>query len=151
MPAPPFIVRPVNWIATRDRLRALRRIVFIEEQHVPEELEWDDADAHAYHVLALSEAGEPIGTGRLKLDGQIGRMAVLREWRRRGVGAAILKTLVELGRKEGCPMVRLHAQTHALGFYAKYGFTAVGEEFDEAGIPHRMMELKLGPEPRIRE
>ena len=147
MPAPPFVVRPVNWIATRDKLRALRRAVFIEEQRVPEELEWDDEDERAYHVLAMSEEGESIGTGRLKLDGQIGRMAVARNWRRRGVGAAILQALVELARKEGCTTVRLHAQTHAIGFYAKYGFTAFGEEFDEAGIPHRMMELRLEPEP----
>ena len=147
MPAPPFVVRPVNWNATRDKLRALRRAVFIEEQRVPEELEWDDADEHAYHVLAVSEEGEPIGTGRLKLDGHIGRMAVARKWRRRGVGAAILQFLLELARKEGCMVVRLHAQTHAIPFYAKYGFETVGEEFDEAGIPHRMMELKLKPEP----
>lgn len=146
MPAPPFVVRPVNWNATRDKLRALRRAVFIEEQRVPEELEWDDADARAYHVLAISEAGEPIGTGRLKLDGQIGRMAVARKWRRRGVGAAILRCLLDLARKEGCTVVRLHAQTHAIPFYAKYGFEAVGEEFDEAGIAHRAMELALKPE-----
>ena len=147
MPTPPFVVRPVNWNATRDKLRALRRAVFIEEQRVPEELEWDDADERAYHVLAMSEAGEPIGTGRLKLDGQIGRMAVARKWRRRGVGAAILQSLLDLARKEGCTMVRLHAQTHAIPLYEKYGFEIVGEEFDEAGIPHRMMELKLTPEP----
>mgnify|MGYP006184583981 CR=1 FL=1 len=96
MHAPPFVVRSVNWNASRDKLRALRRTVFIEEQHVPEELEWDDADERAYHVLAVSEAGEPIGTGRLKPDGQIGRMAVVRKWRRRGVGAAILQVLLDL-------------------------------------------------------
>ena len=147
MPALPFAVRPVNWIATRDKLRALRYAIFVEEQRVPEELEWDDADERSYHVLATSEEGEAIGTGRLKLDGQIGRMAVARDWRRRGVGAAILQALLDLARKEGCTMVRLHAQTHALAFYAKYGFTAVGEEFDEAGIAHRMMEIRLAPEP----
>jgi len=149
MAAPPFVVRPVNWIATREKLRALRRAVFIEEQRVPEELEWDDADERCYHVLATSEEGQPIGTGRLKLDGQIGRMAVARDWRGRGVGGAILESLLALARKEGCTTVRLHAQTHAIGFYAKYGFTAFGEEFDEAGIPHRMMELRLEPEPPV--
>ena len=93
----------------------------------------------------MSEAGEPIGTGRLKLDGQIGRMAVARGWRQRGVGAAILQALLELARKEECTTVRLHAQTHAIPFYAKYGFQTVGEEFDEAGIPHCTMELELKP------
>ena len=90
---PPFVVRPVNWHASRDKLRAIRHAVFVEEQRVPEALEWDDADERAYHVLATSSEGEAIGTGRLKLDGQIGRMAVQREWRRRGVGTAILKVL----------------------------------------------------------
>src|SRR5688572_22687696 len=151
MPAPPFVVRPVNWIATRERLRAVRRAVFIEEQRVPEELEWDDADERSYHVLATSADGEAIGTGRLKLDGQIGRMAVAREWRRRGVGTAILQTLVGLARKEGCTVLHLHAQTHAIPFYARYGFATVGGEFDEAGIPHRMMELKLEPAPATNE
>ena len=141
----PFIVRAVNWTASRDKLRAVRRAVFIEEQHVPEELEWDDGDERAYHVLATSTEGDAIGTGRLKLDGQIGRMAVARDWRRRGVGAAILQSLIELARKEGCSVVRLHAQTHALDFYARQGFIAVGGEFEEAGIPHCAMELRLEP------
>ena len=146
MPATPFTVRPVNWNASRELLRGIRRSVFIEEQRVPEELEWDDADERAYHVLAMDEEGHPIGTGRLKLDCCIGRMAVLKGWRRRGVGAAILLSLLELARKEGCNVARLHAQTHAIDFYAKHGFSPVGAEFDEAGIPHREMELRLTPE-----
>ncbi len=149
MPAQPFAVRPVNWNASRDQLRAVRHAVFVEEQHVPEDLEWDEADERAYHVLASDEEGVAIGTGRLRLDGQIGRMAVAREWRGRGVGGAILAALLELARKEGCTVVRLHAQTHALAFYKKYGFTAVGDAFDEAGIPHRAMELRLEPELEI--
>ena len=142
----PFIVRPVNWSASRDQLRAVRRAVFVEEQRVPEALEWDDGDERAYHVLAITPEGEPIGTGRLKLDGQIGRMAVVKDWRGRGVGAVILRSLVELARKDGCSMVRLNAQTHALDFYAREGFAAVGGVFEEAGIPHRAMELTLTPE-----
>jgi predicted GNAT family N-acyltransferase len=145
MPSSLFVVRPVNWIASREKLRAVRRAVFIEEQNVPEELEWDEADERAYHVLATSAEGDAIGTGRLKLDGQIGRMAVAREWRGRGVGAAILQALLELARKEGCSAVRLHAQNHAVRFYAKFGFAPVGGEFEEAGIRHRAMELKLEP------
>ncbi|HZN23515.1 MAG TPA: GNAT family N-acetyltransferase [Burkholderiales bacterium] len=141
-----FVVRPVNWNARREDLRALRRTVFIEEQNVPEELEWDEVDERAYHVLAMSGDGDPIGTGRLSLDCQIGRMAVARDWRGRGVGAAILRTLLAFAVKEGCRVVRLHAQTHALGFYERYGFEAVSDEFQEAGIPHRAMELRLAPE-----
>lgn len=146
MVEPAFVVRPVNWNASREKLRGVRQAVFVQEQRVPEALEWDDADERSYHVLATSAAGEAIGTGRLKLDGQIGRMAVMREWRRRGVGTAILNALLALAEKQGCRVVRLHAQTHAIPFYAKQGFVAAGGEFDEAGIPHRVMELRLSPE-----
>jgi len=151
MVATTFVVRPVNWTARRADLRAIRRAVFIEEQRVPEELEWDDADERAYHVLATDDDGAAIGTGRLSLDCQIGRMAVAREWRGRGVGTAILRTLIDFAMKEGCRVVRLHAQTHALAFYQRYGFEAVSDEFDEAGIPHRAMELRLAPEPDPEE
>ena len=143
MTAPSFAVRPVNWHASRNKLHAVRRAVFIEEQKVPEDLEWDEADEHAYHVLATSDDGNPIGTGRLKQGCQIGRMAVLKAWRGRGVGAAILQALIALAQKEGCAQVQLNAQTHALAFYGRYGFTATGEEFAEAGIAHRRMLLTL--------
>ena len=148
MPAEPsFIIRPVNFDASRAALHAIRRTVFIEEQHVPEELEWDDVDQGCYHVLALSSDGSPIGTGRLVPDGHIGRMAVLKSWRGKGVGRAILETLLLYARKEGLDTVKLHAQTQAVGFYEKRGFNVIGEEFMEAGIPHRMMTIKLDSPP----
>ena len=143
MSTPTYTVRPVNWNASRESLRAVRLTVFVKEQQVPEDLEWDDEDEHAYHVLATAVDGKPIGTGRLKLDCHIGRMAVLKSWRGRGVGSAILSLLVDFARREGCSQVRLNAQTHALAFYARFGFVAVGDEFDEAGIPHRAMTLDL--------
>jgi predicted GNAT family N-acyltransferase len=133
----------VNWLATRDKLAAVRRTVFVFEQNVPEELEWDQDDERAYHVLASTEDGTPIGTGRLVLQCRIGRMAVLQKWRRRGVGSAILRALLVLAEKEGCVVVRLHAQTHAIPFYERHGFRPYGQEFQEAGIPHRNMELKI--------
>ena len=146
-----FVVRPVNWNASCEALRALRRAVFIEEQHVPEELEWDEIDERAYHVLATTRDGSAVGTGRLSLDCQIGRMAVAREWRRKGVGSAVLKTLLDFALKEGCRVVRLHAQMHAIGFYERFGFESVGVAFEEAGIPHRAMELRLRPEELPRD
>lgn len=82
-----------------------------------------------------------MGTGRLLPDGHIGRMAVLREWRGKGVGALLLRALVELARSRGHTSVRLNAQTQALGFYRRYGFEAVGAQFMEAGIPHLAMRL----------
>ncbi len=143
MITPAFEVRPVNWLDQREKLCAVRRIVFIEEQNVPAELEWDGADEHASHVLAISDDGEAIGTARLKSDCRIGRMAVLKPWRRRGVGGSMLAALLDIAIRQGCPRVHLHAQTHALAFYARYGFIAVGDEFEEAGIAHRAMELNF--------
>jgi predicted GNAT family N-acyltransferase len=139
MSRPSFVVKPVNWHANRETLQEIRRAVFIEEQKVPEDLEWDDADEQAYHVLACTADSVPIGTGRLLPDCRIGRMAVLKEWRGVGAGSAILTALLRLAEKDGCGMVELHAQTHAIPFYEKHGFAAVGNEFLEAGIPHRRM------------
>ncbi len=117
--------------------------MFIEEQRVPESLEWDEFDAVSLHLLAETEAGMVIATGRLLPDGHIGRMAVLPEWRRRGVGYAVLLVLIEAARARGDQSVRLHAQVHALGFYGKAGFVAEGPVFDDAGIPHRTMSCRL--------
>jgi predicted GNAT family N-acyltransferase len=144
---PTFRVRPVNWLANRDKLDAVRRSVFVEEQNVPEALEWDDMDESSYHVLALDGDDTPIGTGRLLLDGHIGRMAVLKAWRGRGVGGAILMALLGLAQKEGHETVILNAQTHALAFYKKHGFKVFGSEFMEAGIPHRAMKISIRPLP----
>lgn len=133
-----FQVRTASWHEDHAMLRDLRHRVFVVEQRVPEELEWDDADAGCTHVLALDEHKQPIGTGRLLPDGQIGRMAVLPEWRRRGVGSAILEFLLDRARERRLK-VRLNAQTHAIGFYARHGLVAQGDEFMDAGIPHRRM------------
>jgi predicted GNAT family N-acyltransferase len=138
-----WAVREVGWHTHQAELHAIRRAVFVDEQRVPEELEWDDADADCRHVLAYSPKGTAIGTGRLLSDGHIGRMAVLKAWRGKGVGSAILVFLIGLAREKGFRVLRLHAQTHALGFYEKYGFVATGDEFMEAGIPHRAMALHL--------
>lgn len=136
-----FTVRLASWRDDQSALQDVRREVFIVEQQVPEALEWDDADAMSVHALALDARRLPIGTGRLLADGQIGRMAVVRDWRRHGVGSTILDLLLALARQQGYSAVHLHAQTHALGFYARHGFVVHGETFTEAGIPHRLMAL----------
>jgi len=135
-----FKVRLTSWDADHAVLQDLRYRVFVIEQKVPEELEWDDADVSCVHALAHDGQGMPIGTGRLLADGQIGRMAVLPEWRRYGVGGAVLELLLEHARKQNVATY-LNAQTHALGFYERHGFVAEGDVFMDAGIPHRRMTL----------
>lgn len=117
----------------------------MREQGVPAELEWDGGDVDCAHVVARDRDGRPIGTARLKPDGQIGRMAVLPEWRGRGVGGALLAEALAFARARGMARVYLHAQVQAIGFYARHGFVAVGPEHEEAGIPHRRMVLTLPP------
>jgi len=133
-----------SWDAQRDMARPLRYQVFVVEQRVPVELEWDEMDATSIHALAFDEAGAAIATGRLLPDGHIGRMAVLPPARGRGVGAAVLSALIECARERGNQAVILSAQTHALDFYARHGFVVEGEEYLEAGIPHVAMWLDLG-------
>jgi predicted GNAT family N-acyltransferase len=145
MPTSRITVIPADWHEHRRELRAIRRAVFIVEQGVPEALEWDEFDARCEHALALAD-GTAIGTGRLTPEGRIGRMAVLRAWRGCGAGTAILQHLLRRARAAGHSTVRLHAQTHALAFYARQGFVAAGPEFMEADIPHREMSINLaGP------
>lgn len=119
--------------------RRVREIVFIEEQGVPRDIEWDDRDATSEHVLALDGEGVAIGTGRLLADGHIGRMAVLADWRDKGVGRALLERLFEEARRKGMRQLALNAQTQACGFYRRFGFVEEGPEFMEAGIPHQAM------------
>jgi predicted GNAT family N-acyltransferase len=138
-----FRLRLADWEREREAMRAVRTAVFIQEQGVPQDIEWDDMDPLCVHVLAVDADGAPVGTGRLAPDGKIGRMAVLKDWRGAGVGAAILEFLVESARERGIKSCRLNAQSHALGFYLGHGFTPQGEEFLEAGIPHRRMERSL--------
>ncbi len=124
----------------------VREAVFIHEQQVPAELELDEFDLTATHVLAYQDT-QCIGTGRLVNLGdsqtQIGRMAVLAQFRGMGIGKQILEKLVELAISQGAKTIILHAQLTAIPFYEKLGFKAQGGTYDEAGIPHRNMILLL--------
>lgn len=140
-----FNVEAASWERDIADLRAVREPVFLVEQNIPPEMEWDELDAKSRHVLARDREGRPIGTGRLTPEHGIGRMAVLAEWRGKGVGEAIMRVLLEQARLLGYPGVELHAQNHAIPFYAKLGFESFGEEFVECEIPHRMMRLALSP------
>jgi predicted GNAT family N-acyltransferase len=140
-----FHVQSASWStpSDRDALSALRLEVFVAEQGVPEALEWDNLDTDSIHVLARDQNGRPIGCGRLTPEHKIGRMAVQAGWRGKGVGAALLRELIARARALGWPDVALDAQVQALDFYAREGFVAEGDVFDDAGIPHRLMRLAL--------
>jgi predicted GNAT family N-acyltransferase len=140
-----------------DACFAVRKEVFVVEQEVPADLEYDDLDATAVHVLAAAADGTPLGTGRLLhgVDaagrtggagpevGSLGRLAVRAGARGLGVGAALVRGIEDAARERGLTAVDLHAQVSALGFYERLGYTAYGPEFLDAGIVHRGMRREL--------
>jgi predicted GNAT family N-acyltransferase len=126
------------WESARAQASAIRLAVFVEEQGVPPEIEMDAIDAQCLHAVAF-EKETPVGTGRLLPDGHIGRMAILKPWRGRGIGSAILERLIEAARRRGDREIVLSAQVHAVGFYRGRGFQPVGEVYEEAGIAHQKM------------
>jgi len=133
----------VSWEAAREPASAIRHEVFVEEQGVPREIELDEHDPQCLHAIAHDETGLQVGTGRLLPDGHIGRMAVRRAWRGRGIGGAILERLIEAARVRGDLEVVLSAQVHALDFYRAYGFAEEGSPYVEAGIAHQAMRRRL--------
>ena len=150
MPAPnpinalEILIKP--WQEASQDAYLIREKVFIEEQGVPEDMELDEFDPTAKHALAY-EGHLCVGTGRLvhlnSHHAQIGRMAVLRAFRNRGIGRAILSRLIALAKSEGVLTLTLHSQVSAISFYAKMGFIVDGPIYDEAGISHRNMILSL--------
>lgn len=137
---PPFFtVQRADWRQDEVGIGEVRRQVFIAEQAVPEALEWEEIDPACAWFIARAE-DRIIGIVRLTPEGRIGRMAVLPGWRRQGVGAALLHAALALARQRGDD-IHLSAQTHAAGFYARQGFVAVGEVYEDAGIPHIRMIL----------
>ncbi|MEU9169402.1 GNAT family N-acetyltransferase [Streptomyces sp. NPDC048420] len=151
-----YRVRVAEDPADREACFAVRKEVFVGEQGVPEDIEYDAYDAVAVHVLAVREDGVPLGTGRLlygeaaagKTDGDLsvgslGRLAVTQAARGLGVGAALVGAIEDAARALGLAAVDLHAQTHALGFYERLGYVAYGPEYLEAGIAHQGMRRAL--------
>lgn len=131
-----------TWGTDRPALQGIRRTVFIEEQEIPESDEWDDDDVVSVHALATLNR-EPVGTGRLSPDGKIGRIAVIAGLRGRGIGAMILRLLLNEAYHRGIREPYLHAQLQVVPFYESFGFRVEGEVFDEAGIPHVRMNRAL--------
>ncbi|MFJ3421327.1 GNAT family N-acetyltransferase [Streptomyces sp. NPDC086082] len=155
----PYAVRVAEDPADREACFAVRKEVFVVEQGVAQEIEYDAYDAVATHVIAVREDGTPLGTGRLLFGeaaaaktggdptvGSLGRLAVSKEARGLGVGVALVRAIEDAARTRGLAAVDLHAQTHALGFYERLGYEAYGPEFPDAGIPHRAMRRALTPD-----
>jgi predicted GNAT family N-acyltransferase len=138
-----FSIRISTWDEVGAAARAVRQAVFVVEQKVPDELEWDGRDDDCVQALAVDDAGNAIGTGRLLADGYIGRIAIVAPSRGQGVGRAIMNTLIEEARRRGFAEIFLSAQTHARKFYEKSGFAVIGSEYMEAGIPHITMKRRL--------
>ena len=138
-----FRIELLPWDRAREQASRIRWLVFVQEQGVPREIELDEKDPLCVHALAFDERGVAVGTGRLLPDSHIGRMAVLAERRRHGVGALLLNKLIDAARERGDREVLLSAQVHAVGFYRRHGFEPVGEIYEEAGIPHRSMRRGL--------
>ena len=132
----------LDWEAAQREAKRIRFTVFVDEQRVPADLEMDENDAASLHALAYAD-GRAIGTGRLLPDGHIGRVAVLKEWRGRGAGKAMLRQLIDAARRRGHREVALSAQVHALEFYRAEGFEPEGAVYEEAGIPHQVMRKCL--------
>ncbi len=141
-------VRSATWAQDRVQIQHIRRTVFIEEQRIAEQDEWDALDPVVTHVLTFAQGDstkrDAVGTGRLEPTGKIGRVAVLPQYRGTGTGVALMQRLMDLAAERGFTEVYLNAQVTAAGFYQRLGFRADGPEFDEVGIPHQRMRRSVG-------
>lgn len=157
MPAVPesssIVIAPVKNEGELMQALAIREVVFIEEQSVPEDMERDEDDQHAYHLLAVDK-GHAIGTGRLVALkeppageqgawGRVGRMAVLQAYRKSGVGSRLLRMLEDEAKRRSMAGIMLHAQLSAMEFYKRHGYEPHGAVFEEAGMPHLEMKRRL--------
>jgi predicted GNAT family N-acyltransferase len=135
-------LKQVTWQEAEDELRAVRTPVFIDEQFVTHEFEWDEIDTNAVHLLATFES-QPIACLRIIYYQKIGRMAVIKQWRGKGLGAALLLEAIDICKKQGSKSIHLSAQTHAINFYLKAGFKQTSDEYTDVDIPHVDMRLEL--------
>lgn len=134
-----YTVQIVNWASTKQQIKPIREAVFIQEQHVPVELEWDGMDSESTHILSRLDDNTPVGTARILSNGHIGRMAVLSQYRNHGIGSTMLNTMLAYAKQQKMSDLFLFAQTKAVAFYEQHGFTSVGDVFMDAGIPHLKM------------
>jgi predicted GNAT family N-acyltransferase len=136
------LIELLSWEEARTHASPIRFRVFCEEQGVPREIELDEQDSQSIHAIAY-EGTNAVATARLLPDGHIGRMAVLKDWRNRGIGGLMLRKLIERAKARGDREVALSAQVHAVAFYRAHGFVEEGGEYLEAGIRHQAMKRRL--------
>lgn len=140
-----YRIEVLNWQSEMQaKLKAIREEVFIVEQHVPLYIEWDEFDEKAIHLLALDDKEQAIGCARILIDkGRIGRMGVLKVWRGRGVGYALLEKAIAICKSHHIEKISLSSQTHAIAFYQKAGFVVTSEAYIDANIWHVDMQLEV--------
>lgn len=134
-------IRFITYDEGLDKVFYIRKVVFVEEQGVPPEEEIDEQDKTATHILVF-DSGVPVGTGRVfekEEQWYIGRLAVLRESRGKGIGRLIMEKLTAFAREKGAKRITVHAQTNVIDFYRILGYQEQGQEFMDAGIPHKEM------------
>ena len=139
----PFTVHLLTWQNGEPLLRAIREEVFIREQGVSPNVEWDGLDESSQHALALTANGEAVGCGRITRDGKIGRIAVLPAWRGQRIGSTILEALLDYAHSQDYQLLELNAQIAAVKLYRRFEFSEVGEVFMDANMPHIKMQLHL--------
>ena len=142
--SPTFHIEQLTWHSPKQALlKAVREQVFIREQHVPLAIEWDEHDADAIHLLALDQAEQAIACARILKIGRVGRMAVLREWRGKGLGLALLEKAITICQSLGMQSIAISSQTHAIAFYQKAGFIVTSEAYIDANIWHVDMQRAI--------
>ena len=138
----PYTLHHATWAELEADARLVRTAVFIEEQHIAAEDEWDDEDVKSLHFV-IYEQNQAIATARLMQNHHVGRVAVLQKARGSGVGQWLMREIIARARAEHRPYLKLSAQTHAIGFYENLGFKVEGESYLDCGIPHVDMQLLL--------
>ncbi len=149
MNIPDFYIEPAHYPIDFPDLQTVRQSVFVIEQQIPAEIEFDALDRHCHHFIARDAQRRPIGTARMTQDGKLGRMAVVQDSRGRGVGGSLLQALIEKARHLELTTISANAQLTALGFYEKFGFIPEGDTFLSAGLPHQAIRLNLIPVKKI--
>lgn len=138
-----FSVKQGSWDQLQQDAKLIRKLVFISEQNIPEQDEWDDQDAISQHFVVYDQ-NQPIATARLLANNSVGRVAVLKAYRGQGIGRLIMLQIIAYAQAQKRPSLQLSSQVHAVSFYEKLGFSIQGDEYDECGIPHIEMVMPIG-------